>query len=643
MVKHSLLMRVGVAMAMLFSLAVIGMVSSLTIAKTNEGFAAAINQAGTLRMQSYRIASSLAQGISTRPGSASTRQLFEEFEQRLHSQRIHSVLDRQTRARVTEAYQQVASQWHEQMLPQLQSYVALQEASSPGDAALVRQMQVIQDYYLAQVDGFVDNIHHFVKVLELDAEEKIQQLRIIQIVALGLTLAVALVSVYLTKVSVLGPLDDLLAFAKAARHGDFSQRSRHTAEDELGQLGAAFNLMAEDLSKLYTDLGDRVREKTADLERSNRSLELLYSAATRLSDPSLSAETLQQLIHDIEHYIGVKSGSICLGQPGDQQAFRMAFTRNICQDPDDLTRADCASCLHGSTTCVLPRDGSLPAQGRLLAIPIRDQAQQHGVLMIELHEDKGLEEWQQRMLETVASHIAMALNLGKRTSQNRMLALLEERSVIARELHDSLAQTLSYLKIQVSKLDRNVSADSDKESILAITSDLRDALNGAYRQLRELLKTFRLRISEAGLGVALEETVQEFRERGDMEIELNNLANNCRFSPNAEIHIVQIIREALSNVVRHAKASRARVVMECDLDGQVTLLVDDNGVGIKRENDTLFHYGMPIMRERADWLGAELNIDNLPSGGTRVKLTFDAASVAEGEPSETLNLTIHHG
>ncbi|MEW8211394.1 MAG: type IV pili methyl-accepting chemotaxis transducer N-terminal domain-containing protein, partial [Candidatus Thiodiazotropha taylori] len=290
--KHSLLLRFGTVITILFILALSGMISSVIIAETAEGYAAAINQAGTLRMQSYRIASSLVHGNpqSNRPDNRS-RLLVDEYNQRLHSPRIHDVLDKGAGEEVNNTYQQVESQWRELMLPNLSNYLAMTETTD-HTSLVSEKIHTSRQTYLSLVDGFVDDIHSFVEALEIEAEQKNEQLRLIQIILLSFTFLVALVSLYLTKISVLNPLRNLLACAKAARHGDFSVRSRFLSEDELGQLGHAFNLMADNLSVIYADLEHRVEEKTQDLEQSNRTLELLYSTTKRLSDSSLNEQVL---------------------------------------------------------------------------------------------------------------------------------------------------------------------------------------------------------------------------------------------------------------------------------------------------------------------------------------------------------------
>ncbi|MCU7915620.1 MAG: hypothetical protein KZQ65_06875 [Candidatus Thiodiazotropha sp. (ex Gloverina cf. vestifex)] len=98
---------------------------------------------------------------------------------------------------------------------------------------------------------------------------------------------------------------------------------------------------------------------------------------------------------------------------------------------------------------------------------------------------------------------------------------------------------------------------------------------------------------------------------------------NCQFTPNAEIHIIQIIREALSNIIRHADATRAGVALQCDQEGMVTVTVEDDGVGIDDQRDMMQHYGLPIMKERAECLGGDLSIVESTLGGTQIKLTFN--------------------
>ncbi|MFO7603667.1 MAG: type IV pili methyl-accepting chemotaxis transducer N-terminal domain-containing protein, partial [Gammaproteobacteria bacterium] len=534
MLKKSLLIRLALVMGTIVTLAFIGMLSSVFVAETSEGQASAINQAGTLRMQSYRIALDVAnypeEGI-TAERIDQTYSLINEFHERLYNPRLTGALAKTDTPRIHTAYNQVTSQWGEVFLPKLEGL--LQQLARDG--RYTEYTERMRFDYLVLVDGLVAHVHEMIDVLEYEVETRIRLLRLIQIISLFLTTLVVSITMYMMHFNVMGPLRELLGAAKGVQQGDFSQRVDGSMDDELGQLGQAFNMMAEDLSKMYADLEKRVKEKTCDLERSNRSLELLYKVTRRLSEAPLTDEVYTYLLEDIEKLVGTGPGSICLGQGGDDCAYKLASTRQTAISCTDLFNPpDCGDCLKEGA----PRQMLLPREfggwQQIFSIPIRDHQQQYGVLLVDLPSDgEPLHSWQKRLLTSVASHIAIALNINRRASQARMLALLEERSVIARELHDSLAQSLSYLKIQVTRLDAAITQVDNQRQVRAVTAELRDGLNSAYRQLRELLTTFRLKIDEAGLNEALKKTVVEFSQHSQVAITLDNQMGGCRLRPNA--------------------------------------------------------------------------------------------------------------
>lgn len=631
--EKSLLIRLGLAMATITALALLGMLSSVFIAETSEGQAAAINQAGSLRMQSYRIASALAHHTGKLSPQRLQRaaELTDEFSQRLNSHRLTGVLAKSRDPLLLGSFERVRMQWEQQMQPLLRAYID----TASGSNLSTDKMEVVDGLrtnYLESVDQFVESIDDMVKLLELEAEEKIQLLRLIQVISLFFTLLVVIITMYLMNTNVLAPLRDLLGCASAVRRGDFSRRTGFHSEDELGQLAYTFNLMAEDLSKIYLDLENRVREKTINLEQRNQSLELLYKTTRRLSELPLDNTVYEELLEDIRNMVGTGPGTICLGESGASPAFKLASTREDVVDLADICNPpNCQGCFEGGESHAIELVRSRDETLRVFSTPIKDKEHQYGVLLVEIDPQRPLEGWQERLLETVASHIAIALNIARRHSQDRMLALLEERSVIARELHDSLAQSLSYLKIQVSRLDAITPQPANAAAcrigeIKQVTAELRDGLNSAYRQLRELLTTFRLRMDEAGFDHALEKTVAEFGERSDIEIELDNRLGHCKLSPNAEIHVIQVIREALSNVVRHSQAEHAVVSLEYSMDGAVIVVIDDDGIGMSQDADRQHHYGLAIMKERARGVAGELSIVPSVLGGTRVELVFSASA-----------------
>jgi two-component system nitrate/nitrite sensor histidine kinase NarX len=129
-----------------------------------------------------------------------------------------------------------------------------------------------------------------------------------------------------------------------------------------------------------------------------------------------------------------------------------------------------------------------------------------------------------------------------------------------------------------------------------------------------------------GLAAALEDTVQEFERRSGIEISLRNRLVGVELASNEEIHVLQIIREALSNVEHHAKARQAEISLEHVGDKRVRVRVEDDGVGIAQLESGLHHYGLVIMRDRAAGLNGDLRVGRRDVGGTRVELEFRPAT-----------------
>ncbi|OYW25798.1 MAG: histidine kinase [Hydrogenophilales bacterium 12-63-5] len=432
------------------------------------------------------------------------------------------------------------------------------------------------------------------------------------------TLLVVALSIYLVNNILVHPLRGLLGMADQIGQGKLAARTDLTGEDEIGRLGQAFNHMAEDLSKLYQNLEARVEEKTAELTIANRSLELLYHSIARLYNGPVAPATYAILLKDLETVLGVGHGMACLVEAGETRARVIASTLHPEHGDADLCGLmSCAECLAHPTLAVHPMsDGR-----RVLSLPLRDTEHHYGVLQLEMPPGKELAQWQTQLLDALSRHIGIAIGTARRTEQHRRLSLLEERAALARDLHDSLAQSLTYMKIQVSRLKPLVDSSGAGSEAGEVLTELREGLNSAYRQLRELLTTFRLRIEGEGLATALQNTVTEFSGRGGIPISLDVHLAGCTLTPNEEIHALQILREALSNVLNHAQARHAEVSVSCGSDGSVTASVTDDGSGI-HETAGAHHYGMTIMEERAKHLGGQLTVENLPTLGTRVTLHF---------------------
>jgi two-component system nitrate/nitrite sensor histidine kinase NarX len=601
---ESLVVRLGIALGTIVALALAATISATVFTELSTGKAAAINVAGSLRMQSYWITVQVLRSDRAGPASPELERSIAEYEARLNSPQLAAGLPAAEDHPTRRAYQRIASAWSSIL--------------KPGILRAASEDLPERDELVARMAGYVLDIDRLVYLLEHDLERRIQTLRLIQGAALFAIVVLMFVALYLLHAQVMAPLADLLQCARRVRVGDFSVRAQHSGEDELGQLGQSFNYMVEDLAHSYANLEARVEEKTQQLERSNVSLEVLYNTTRTLAENPLTQDTLGAVMSDIERVIGLEAGAVCVREDGDMHGFPIALRANTASAAAWCAQERCAQCFRqGDNGVNVVGD----AADRMLSLPLAEGGKPYGVMLMRLPPGVALEEWKTKLLESVGHHIGAALATAKRTDERRRIALLEERSVIARELHDSLAQSLTYLKIQVARLKLHLDGSKGRERAAEVLEELKLGINNAYRQLRELLTTFRLRMDGRGLSDALKDTAREFSDRSGTEIRLHDGLIGHELDSSEQIHVLQVVREALANVEHHAQARSADVRLGIDR-GRVRVTVDDDGIGIKDDEAPMHHYGLAIMRDRAATLRGSLTIARRSEGGTRVELSF---------------------
>ena len=200
------------------------------------------------------------------------------------------------------------------------------------------------------------------------------------------------------------------------------------------------------------------------------------------------------------------------------------------------------------------------------------------------------------------------------------LATLEERERLAQELHDSLAQDLAVLRLKVIEVEQTL-VPSDREAVTETLNEMRKIVDNAYEDVRQAIFGLRTMISK-GLGLipTLTEYLHDFSELRKIPVDLRiDNTEAFRFSPPVEIQLIRIIHEALTNVFKHAEATRSTVKFE--REGKLAkVTIEDNGKGFVLEEvmGKGFHFGLQTMRERAEGVGGRLDIQTFPHGGTRV-------------------------
>ncbi|WP_370230518.1 histidine kinase [Marinobacter nauticus] len=600
--RSPLVNRLAVVIGAIVLTAIVSMATTLAVSNSIEGNATAINLAGSLRMGAFQLA---ARSASEDPveNTDTLDQRIEEYEDRLRDPAIIRSIPRTDDHPLAEQYKTVEYSWANQLRQSLESH-------QPG-APLSAEM-------IAAVEEYTGEVDLLVSMLERRTEARIDLLHLIQIISMVFSVLIVLALFLDLKNRILRPLRKLVGIATAVGEQDFSHKANLKGSDELAQLGQAFDQMTSELALTYYELESRARQKTEELEISHAALQVMHSASRGLFANHDLCSGAIPMLQDLEQLLGIGPIRLFLHDKESAEPVE-AITTATPKRPFYCRDHHCNACL------VTPEVyDEMPLEnndGRRLLLPIRTPGQLLGTLEVWYPAEKGLPETSRRLLETLTDQLATAIFLEKQITEEQQLTLAEERTVIARELHDSLAQSLSYLKMQVTRL-RRLNIDGEQKPIHDdILDELSTGLNSAYRQLRELLATFRLKLDTPDLATALRKTIDEFSERLGKPVEFEYNLPPQTLSPNEEIHTLQIIREGLANAVKHADATDISVKVLFD-SPQVRASIQDNGKGLPGGDQPVNHYGLIIMQDRARTLGGKVNVRNRDEGGVEVALTF---------------------
>ncbi len=263
---------------------------------------------------------------------------------------------------------------------------------------------------------------------------------------------------------------------------------------------------------------------------------------------------------------------------------------------------------------------------RVVAVPLRYQGKMLGVYNLFMATDNPVPEDVSLLFHSISEHLGMALENARLTRENLRISLTNERQMLANELHDSLAQTMAYMKMRLPLL-RDAVANRDEARSNKYVNDLGQALDSAYAELRELLTQFRNRMDPRGLLPALYDIVGNFYDKTGITIDFINHAPDINLNPDKEVQVYHIVREALNNVSKHSRANHVSLAIEIR-QSRYIISIEDNGIGIKGKvnTDSGMHLGLNIMRERAKHLNADVTITPGVKAGTRVTLSFPTST-----------------
>ncbi len=391
----------------------------------------------------------------------------------------------------------------------------------------------------------------------------------------------------------------------------------------------------EELTDLYEDMDSRVARQTTRLAQKTASLKILYDVAATINESDTLAEMLLRFLRVLKEMVNGKAAIVRIKTDNGQMKLigsiglentvlteQQMFPVQLCVCGTALTPGDIL-CNRDPSYCSRVNGRKMFGNDEIevVSVPLEYHEELLGNYSIFV-EKSGITEREDIMelLATIGSHLGMAVAKHYSDEDARRLSIVEERSSFAHELHDSLAQTLASLRFQVRMMEDSLDKSQLSENALHDLKRIRNGLDEAHVELRELLNNFRAPLDERGLVAGLEKISVRFEQETGI--------HNCmsiNLSVSEQMQIVRIVQESLANTRKHALAQTVRILLTCVPKNGYRILVEDDGVGFTysdRDGKPGEHIGLSIMEERALKLGGEVRIESEPGEGTRVELIY---------------------
>ena len=607
------------ALLLMLALALTAIGCTLFLSWQLEGSSAAINETGRLRMQTYRLTLLIAS--EAREQARQQALLIDDTLAKIAHGDPQRPLFLPPSATIKMEFERIGLAWRASLRP----------AELAADStARARQFE-------HEADAFVGQVDQLVRLIEHDSEQRTFWLRASQLVLLAMAILGTVSMIYLMFMLIIEPVTRLRLGMQRMKERDFSVRLAVESNDEFGQLASGFNQMADRLQALYGNLEEGVRSKTATLEYRNRELALLYESAAFLQRPQPLAAICSGFMQRIVDYFEADGATVRVldaergnlhmvahhGLSAELVASEHCLKVGDClcgtavdlkvAKVHDMRRVDKAQLSH-ELHC--QREGFVTVS----IFHIHAHEQHLGFFNLHFRHARVFSARELALLETLGQLLGIALENLRLAAREREMAISEERNLVAQGLHDSIAQSLNFLNLQVQMLDDSV-RHARFDEVAGIVPALHAGVKESYEDVRELLANFRSRLMEDDLIGSLRTALEKFRRQTGIAADLLADVDGAPFPREQQLQLLFIVQEALSNIRKHAQASHVEVRLADDQD--FTLTISDNGVGfdagvvLEKGDDQV---GIHIMRERAQRIEATFDVHACPGGGTTVEL-----------------------
>jgi len=385
---------------------------------------------------------------------------------------------------------------------------------------------------------------------------------------------------------------------------------------------------ASQFAKDYT----RLESLQATLTQRNRELSALYAITAAVSQSLVLQETLDNAIAKVLEVLGLDADEIRLLDSGTQELVlgsHKGLTADFISQERQIKVGDCLcgqAALSGETIAASDIARDLRAVKlncrrdgfqSLAIIPLKSKDKLLGTMNLFSRDSRAFSPDEKGLLETIGRQIGVAIENAQLYDRVEPLAVLRERVRLAREIHDGLAQDLGYLSLKTRQIEELLRAQ-DVAGALRGLEEARQVIKQAYDDARESIDGLRIQVdSNVGLPQLLADYLADFSRQTQLTTDLT-VEGDIQPSHLAQVGLLRIVQEGLTNVRKHARATEVRVTVKGDSE-TLAISIQDNGQGFdlsNRDPNDRRHVGLSVMQERAQDLGGDLIIQSAPGQGT---------------------------
>jgi two-component system nitrate/nitrite sensor histidine kinase NarX len=605
------------------AVAIASIAVSLWVTWQLEGGAAAVNEAGRMRMMTYRMTLEAASG--QHEGLAAHVAQFDRTLQLLSAGDPSRPLFVPASEEARERFSQASADWA--------GFRQALLTGEPASASAARAAALV-----AHIDDFVAAIEHRLAYWTT-------ALRSFQLAMVALAVVSSLLLLYTSHVLVLDPLRRLGSAIASLRAGHLDARVAPPETTEFRELADGFNTMADRLQAHTTSLENTVRLKTADLQAQRERLAALYEVSAFLARVETLEEMSRGFVTLVRRIARADAIALRWSDAGNERYLLLAqegLPPSFAADEQCLPAGDChcgqpAAALASRVIPIAATGGSRGHCSKagfdtLLTVPVGLHHRVLGEIDLFYRGPLGKGEPDRSLIELLASHLAGGMEGLRAAAVEKEAAVSNERTLLAQELHDSIAQALAFLKIQTQLL-RNALGRRDELAVQRSVAEIETGVLECYGDVRELLVHFRTRADAEDIEPALRTTLRKFQLQTGLETGIELQGHGVALPNDVQVQVLHIVQEALSNVRKHAGARRVELLVQQAPQWRFTVRDDGHGFDAGQEAGE-DHVGLRIMAERAERIGARLDVHSTPGEGTTVVLSLDGADTRPADATD---------